>query len=208
MIATDPLSLVFVACILFSGIFLIVMTLMGVGHGHGIHIHAGHAAGHGLHIGGHGHGSVAIHHAGAAPGHAGALPQHPAPGMRVTVPHHTASGAHTTQSAATTPAAPFAHFFETLNLNAVLTFLFFFGLLGYLLLNVGRIGSLFAILFAVVVGVVAAMAFNALIVRMIGEETGRLGNESSDVAGRIAQVSMPIRAGGIGEVIYVGDQGA
>jgi membrane protein implicated in regulation of membrane protease activity len=207
MIATDPLSLIFVVCILFSGIFLIVTTLMGVGHGHGgIHIHAaGH--GHGLHIGGHGHGGVAGHHAGTASGHAGTLPQHPAQGTRVTLPHHASSVAHTAQSAATSATAPFAQFLEAINLNAALTFLFFFGLLGYLLLNVGHFLAVFAIIFAIVVGVVAAMAVNALILRMVGEETGQLGSESSDVTGRIAQVSMPIRAEGIGEVIYVGDHG-
>src|SRR5437868_13779415 len=55
LIATDPLSLVFIACFLFGLLFLLVMTLLGsLGHGHighaGSHAVASHG---GLHVGGH-----------------------------------------------------------------------------------------------------------------------------------------------------------
>ena len=63
MIATDPLSLVFIGCFVVSGAFLILSSLLGFGHGH-FHLghigHAGHAgpAGHGV-----GHASAVLHHA-------------------------------------------------------------------------------------------------------------------------------------------------
>src|SRR5690242_9485887 len=52
MLATDPLSLVFIGCAVFSGAFLIISTLLGAGESH-LHIgHLdGHAGGHDLHVG-------------------------------------------------------------------------------------------------------------------------------------------------------------
>src|SRR5579862_4096475 len=60
LIATDPLSLVFIACFLFGLLFLLVTAFMGnLGHGHGLghgqHIHIGTAHGHGVV---HGHGTT------------------------------------------------------------------------------------------------------------------------------------------------------
>src|SRR5258707_6189730 len=66
MIATDPLSLVFLGCFLFAGLFLVVTTLLGVDHGHaiGFHGHIGH-----VHLGGHGGHTAPV--SGHASGHVG-----------------------------------------------------------------------------------------------------------------------------------------
>src|SRR5690348_8917546 len=84
MIATDPLSLVFLFCVVLSGGFLVISTLLGTDHSdifhagsHAAHIHlSGHAghAGHMGHASGHGaHG--AAHPSGHAGGQAHAAGQ-------------------------------------------------------------------------------------------------------------------------------------
>src|SRR5205809_8148966 len=63
-IATDPLSLVFIACFLFGLLFLIGSAILGnLGHGG-----TGHAASHQFHLPAVGHG--ATHSVGPAVGHA------------------------------------------------------------------------------------------------------------------------------------------
>src|SRR5579885_400099 len=101
MIATDPLSLVFIGCFVVSGTFLILSSVLGFGHGH-FHLghigHAGHAgpAGHGI-----GHASGVAQHA-LPQGHAGT---HTTPAAHA--PHVAAhSGAASTQQAAGAPASP------------------------------------------------------------------------------------------------------
>src|SRR5215831_400796 len=132
MIATDPLSLVFLGCFLFAGCFLIVTTLLGVDHGHGIgfHGHLGHLGhlGHGghVHLGGHAtNGAHAAQVNGHASGHAGGQ------GQADAAP----------SSAGPTPLSSLANVLaDGLNLYSLLALLFFFGLLGYLLRNFTNLG--------------------------------------------------------------------
>lgn len=190
MIATDPLSLVFIGCFVVSGAFLILSSLMGFGHGH-FHLgHIGHA-GHSV-----GHASAVLHHA-LPQGHAGA---HAAHGPHAA----THTGAAHTQQAAGAPASPslWATLATYLNLYAILTFLFWFGLIGYVLHNLTKFGSLSAFVGALLVGVVGAVLVNMAMRRLMGKDDGELTAESSELVGTIATVSMAIRAGGIGEVIY------
>jgi membrane protein implicated in regulation of membrane protease activity len=196
MIATDPLSLVFIGCFVFSGAFLILSSIMGFGHGH-FHLghlgHAGHAgpAGHGV-----GHASGVAHHA-LPQGHAGAHGAH--------APHAAAhSGTASTQQTTGAPASPsfWATLANALNLYVILTFLFWFGLIGFVLHNLTNFGSLLAFIGALLVGVGGAVLVNLAMRRFMGRDYGELTAESSELVGTIATVSMTIRAGGIGEVIY------
>lgn len=197
MVQTDPLSLVFIGCFVFSGAFLLASNLMGLGHGHGLHLHTGH-----LHMGGHAgqlhlgtHGPGAMTHTAAN--------AHP---TRVAVPHHADATTHT--DAAPAPAvSPVARMLGALNLNEVLVFLFMFGVLGYLLHNLAHAGAVATIIVAIFIGVGAAGAVNMLLLRLFGTEVGRLGLDSSQMEGRLATVSLPIRANGIGEIIFVGENG-
>lgn len=216
MIATDPLSLVFVSCVVFSGAFLVLSTLLGAGHSHGPHL-GGHVGGHvGGHLGGHtgshlgGHtagGHAAAHHAAAH--HAAA---HSA--------SHTGANGHTADGQATQAgaAAPIATspwmllsnaFYASLNLYGLLIFLLVFGLLGYLLYNVANIGVMLSLLVPLALAVAVAMGVSMLLARLflMGEHT-ELPPESSQLEGRLGKVSMAVRSGGIGEVIYTGATGA
>ena len=202
MLATDPLSLVFIGCFVVSGTFLVLSSILGFGHGHFFHIgHTGHAGtvGHVGHAGpaaGHavGHASGVIHHA---------LPQGHAAGHSAHVATQS-SASQSQNAAANAQATPpiWATLVGYLNLYAILTFLFWFGFIGYILHNLTNAGSLGAFFGALLVGIVGAVLINIAMSRLMGKDYGELSAESSEMIGTIATVSMPIRAGGIGEVIY------
>jgi membrane protein implicated in regulation of membrane protease activity len=192
MIATDPLSLVFIGCFVVSGTFLILSALLGAGvedlhlgdffHGHDGHVgHVGHAEA--------GHASGVMHHA---------LPQGEAGAQG-----HAAAGeqGHTTQGGQASTSF-LAIVFGFLNLYALLAFLFWFGLIGYVLHNLTNFGSFTALMGALAVGIVGAVLVNMVMSRLMGHDDGALDEDSSDLVGTLATVSLPIRAGGIGEVIY------
>ncbi|HEV2458178.1 MAG TPA: hypothetical protein VGS80_07410, partial [Ktedonobacterales bacterium] len=183
MIATDPLSLVFLGCIIFSGLFLVVSSVSGLGHGHGLHLHlGGHALGH---VAGGGH----VTHVG---GHAATT--HAAPG-------HTAPG-HGALSGASARLSLVAHAFESsLNLYGLLVFLLIFGLLGYLLHNSTNLADVATVVLALAVGVGSAMVVSVLLARLFLLNGPPIATaEDSQLEGRLGQVSMAIREGGIGEV--------
>jgi hypothetical protein len=186
MIATDPLSLIFIGCFVVSGTFLILSSVLGFGHGHfplGHIGHAGHAGPVGHDIG---HASGVAHHA-LPQGHAAA--------------HTGSSSAQQTAGSAASPSL-WATLANTLNLYVILTFLFWFGLIGYVLRNLTNLSTLVAFIGALLVGVVGAVLVNLAMARLMGRDYGELTAESSEMVGTIATISMAIRAGGIGEVIY------
>jgi hypothetical protein len=201
MLATDPLSLVFLGCIVFSGAFLIISMLSGVGHGHMLHVGHATGAGHVAHVGHVGHAGHVGHtghlghagtthaadagHAGHASGHAGA-----------------AGSSATTSPLATLWSSVDASLLGTLNLFSLLAFLFVFGLLGYLLHNATHLLAFFAVLLPLLCGLAAAIAVGSLVSRLFAREVGVLTVEDSQLEGRLGKVSVAIRAGGVGEVIF------
>lgn len=200
MVQTDPLSLVFIGCFVFSGAFLLATTLLGSGHGLRLHTGHVHLGGQGLHGGHISHIGYATHTSTIS--HGSATQQ----AVRVAVPH-----ANTTSSSAqAVPAPPISPILRTLgsiNVNEVLVFLFSFGLLGYTLHNLTNAGAVLTIIAAGFIGTGAAAGVNVLFLRMFGEETGRLGTDSSQMEGRLATVSLPIRPNGVGEIIFLGENG-
>jgi membrane protein implicated in regulation of membrane protease activity len=201
MLATDTLSLVFISCFVVSGTFLILSSLLGFGHGHFHFGHIGHA-GHVGHVGHAGPISHAASHASGVIHHA--LPQGHTAGHATHAAPHT--GTSSGQSASTqAPGNPpiWATLLGYLNLYAIMAFLFWFGLIGYVLHNLTNFGSLSAFVGALLVGVVGAVLVNFAMSRLMGRgDDGVLSQESSEMIGTIGTVSLPIRAGGIGEVIY------
>jgi hypothetical protein len=192
MIASDPLSYVFLACFVFSALFLIISTVLGIGHGHiGI-------GGHGLHL----------PHLGT--GHA-ATPAHIAPAHAMSS-HASVQGAAaaTGTSPNVTPLASLRSLFlGSLNLYSVLILLLIFGLLGYLLHNFTEIGAEISFVFALLAGVGGALLASSLLSSLFFDrETGVLGADSSQLEGRLGKTSMSIRANGIGEVLYTTTEGS
>jgi hypothetical protein len=186
MLATDPLSLVFLGCLLFAGVFLLVSLATGVGHGH--ILHAGHAA-HAGHIGGAGHASAAHTTGHAAGGHAPAHAGLPAAGA---APNPLATLWSTTTGALA----------GSLNLMSALTFLFSFGLFGYLLHNFSRPGPFLTLFLPALFGAAAAVGVGLMLTRLFAVSTGELTVEGTRTEGRIGTVSMAIEPGRVGEVIF------
>jgi hypothetical protein len=90
----------------------------------------------------------------------------------------------------------------SLNLFSVLTFLFVFGLVGYLLHNSTNLGVFLTLFLPVLLGATAAVGVGIVFGRLFSRDVGLLTEENSRLEGRLGRVSMPIRAGGVGEVIF------
>ncbi len=178
-IATDPLSLVFIASFLFGLLFLVATTLMG-SFGHGAHAaHGVHGGAHIGHIGG-GHSTHAVH------------------------AHHTvAKGALAkTQSAVGKfSLATYA------NPTSIALFALGFGFFGYILHDAAGIVLPLTILLSIVGGLIIAALLLALLGRVFGNSEGETVQDVSDRTGLLGKVSTTIQEHGIGEVLYVSPGG-
>ncbi len=183
MIATDPLSLVFIACFLVGLIYFIVTALLGnLGHGAA---HATHAVGHHVdaHIGQ--HTGVHAHTSGHSTGHA-----------QAHASDKTQTSGHN-QSWVT-----------FLNPTSVLFFLLGFGFFGYVFHNiVGLEAPLLVLLFAGLSGMIIALLLLYMITRLFGNSESATEQDVSDRTGLLGKVSMTIQEGGLGEILYVSPGG-
>lgn len=182
MIATDPLSLVFIACFLFGLLFFIITALLGnLGHG------ATHSTGHhtGVHV---------SHHTAAVHGHG---PVH-APST------HTAN---THASTANGSAGGIQLLFSYINITSVMFFLLGFGFFGYLFHNTGHLMSFLTLLLAAISGVIIAALLLVLLSRLFGDSEGATVQDVSDRTGLLGKVSLSIPEHGLGEIIYVSPGG-
>jgi hypothetical protein len=187
MIATDPLSLVFIACFLVGLVYFIVTALLGnLAHGSA---DATHAAGHQIdgHIGQHLGVHTGVH-------------THTATHSSTHAQPHAAQKAHTgghNQSLA-----------SFLNPTSVMFFLLGFGFFGYVFHNiVGLEAPLLVLLFAGLSGVVIALLLLYLITRLFGNSESATEQDVSDRTGLLGKVSMTIQEGGLGEILYVSPGG-
>jgi len=184
LIATDPLSLLFIACFLFGLLFIVVSALLGSGeNGSSSHVvHAG--AGHVGHIGDVGH-----------TGHVG----HDAHGPHV----HVHGTSHATKGAVSNNLSLFAF----INPMSIALFLLGFGFFGYVFHHTADLIFPLTITFALLGGLVVAALLLALIGRVFGNSEGETVQDVSDRVGTLGKVSMTIREGSIGEVLYVSPGG-
>ena len=186
MIATDSLSLVFIACFLFGLLFFIITALLGnLGHG------ATHSPGHhiGVHVGNH---AAAVH----TPVH-GHGPVH-------TPSTHTAN---THASTANDSAGGIQLLFSYINITSVMFFLLGFGFFGYLFHNTGHLMSFLTLLLAGISGVIIAALLLVLLSRLFGDSEGATVQDVSDRTGLLGKVSLTIPEQGMGEIIYVSPGG-
>jgi len=187
MIATDPLSLLFIACFLIGLVYFVVTALLGnLGHG------TAHATGHqvGVHIGPH-NGVHMNAHAAAHTSHA---------------PAHAAAHAHTASNAqASNHNQSLASF---LNPTSIMFFLLGFGFFGYLFHNIiGLEATLWVVLLAGLGGVVIALLLLFMITRLFGNSESATEQDVSDRTGLLGKVSTTIQESGLGEVLYVSPGG-
>jgi hypothetical protein len=181
MIATDPISLMFIACFLIGLFFLLIIAFTGHGHGHGIAHHAGATS----HI-----------------GHAGHM-------THVTHGVHTTS--HTGHSTAQTSThnADGGHFsiLAILNPMSIVLFLIGFGFFGYILHTPKIFALPLTLVFAGIGGLFIAALLIIILNRLFGSATGTTIQDVSDRTGLLGTVNMTIPQAGIGEIIYVSPGG-
>lgn len=194
MLATDPLSLVFLFCFLFGLLFLLAVAFLGhFGHGHG-HATVGHhtGVGHGLVHGFQTHVSDPFHaaHATAIHGNGGT---------------HTANGQHTGGQ-----SSDASHHFSLLalfNPTAIVLFLLWFGFFGYMFHNAANLALPFTIIGAVVGGFIVAAIIISLLDRLIGQSEASTVQDISERTGLVGKVNKTIPANSLGEIIYVSPGG-
>ena len=185
MFATDPLSLLFIACFLIGLLFFIVTAFLGnLGHGFAHHVDIGHHAG-------------GIHTTGAHVTHA----------VSHTTPHtagHTASS-HTTAHNSTQGHDQSLLFF--VNPTSVMLFLLGFGFFGYLFHNTIQFVAALTLALAGAGGIVIAALLLILLSRLFGDSEGATVQDVSDRTGLLGKVSIAIQENGLGEIIYTSPGG-
>jgi hypothetical protein len=194
MIATDPLSLLFIACFLCGLLFFIVTALLGnLGHG------VAHSATHhtSLHIG---HQAAGVHtagtHAPAAPHTIGHTPAHitgQAVGSHSTT-HDSSQGQN--QS-----------LLSLLNPMSIMLFLLGFGFFGYFVHNTIHFVAALTLIFAAIGGVAVAVLLLILVGRLFGDSEGATVQDVSDRTGLLGKVSITIQEHSLGEIIYISPGG-
>lgn len=195
-IATDPLSLVFLACFLFGLLFLIGSAILGnLGHGGG----ADHAASHhfDLHLGGHAQ-SGAPHSVGHTGGtHAVSQGSAHAPGHGVTTQQTTT---HSTQGTTLS-------ILSYVNPTSIVLFLLGFGFFGYVFHNTTGLALPLTLVLAGASGLVIAILMLVMLARVFGNSEGETVQDVSDRTGLLGKVSVTIHENGLGEIIYTSPGG-
>ena len=179
MIATDPLSLLFIACFLTGLVFFIVTALLGnLGHGithstthqgsvmHSTGTHVAHTTGHGTT---HTTGSHGTAHGGAQ-GHNQSL----------------------------------SSFF---NPTSIMLFLLGFGFFGYLFHNTLQVVAALTLTLAGISGVIIAALLLIMLSRLFGDSEESSVQDVSDRTGLLGKVSITIQENSLGEIIYVSPAG-
>lgn len=194
MIATDPLSLLFIACFLCGLLFFIVTALLGnLGHGvaHGATHHTG------LHIG---HPVAGVHttstHASAAPHTIGHTPAH------IT---GQAAGSHSTTHNGS--QGQNQSLLSLLNPMSIMLFLLGFGFFGYFVHNTIHFVAALTLISAAIGGVAVAVLLLILVGRLFGDSEGATVQDVSDRTGLLGKVSITIQEHGLGEIIYISPGG-
>lgn len=179
MIATDPLSLVFIFCFLLGFGFFVATALMGThGHAHGTaHTHLG-----------------AAHH---VLGHAGSHVH-----TQVHQGHTHPAGQQSNQS-----ATERLSLFSYINLTSVALFLFGFGFFGYFFHNATELVIALVFLLALGGGAVISACLLLLFNRLLLSSEGSTELDVADRTGMLGKVSLTIPEKGIGEVIYTSPGG-
>jgi len=185
LIATDPLSLVFIFCFLLGFGFFLAASLMGHGHGHAGHVHI------------HAH-APAVHH---APVHGGGHVAHQASS---TANAHSSTSSATNQQNAQQAQFSLAGY---LNPTSIALFLLGFGFFGYFFHNLTPVAASLSLLLAIVGGIVLAAVLLTLLSRIFANVESSAEQDVVDRTGMLGKVSITIPEKGLGEIIYTSPAG-
>jgi hypothetical protein len=184
LIATDPLSLLFIGCFLFGLLFILISALLGnLGHvsghvSHGVHISTSHAVAH----------------------------------SGIALPHsiHAARIGHAHGSRVSTANASnnfFASFLAAINPISIALFLLGFGFFGYVLHNTALLTLPFVLILAGISGFIIAGLLLLMINRLFGSIAEPVASDVTDRTGMLGRVSITVPENGLGEIIYTSPAG-
>jgi len=190
LIATDPLSLVFIGCFAFGLLFFVITALLGnLGQAHdSTHVATHHVS---IHPGGH----IADTQA-----HAGGHAASHGPAQGTTHAAGITGAANDIQTAVQSVLA-------YINITSIVLFLLGFGFFGYILHNATALLLPLTLTFAGAGGLVIAVLLLVLLNRLFGDSEGETVQDVSDRTGLLGKVSMTIQENSLGEVIYVSPGG-
>jgi len=200
LIATDPLSLLFIFSFLFGLLFLFVTAFLGnIGHGH-------HIGGHHIHVGAHSghHAAPHVHTSHAGHAHAG----HANAG-HVQAAHNGQAGQKAGQPAPATTQAHvnFLSYLGYINPLSLAIFLVGFGFFGYVFHNSTQLALPFALALSGFCGLVIAAMLLITMNRIFGDSEGSTALDVSDRTGLVGKVNITIPENGIGEILYISPGG-
>ncbi len=204
MIATDPLSLLFIGCFLGGLLFTLILAFVGQGHGiahHGVHLDVSHAH------------AVPTGHAGPLPSVSGVhtgthtpIGHVPHAGVPATPAAHTGqTNVHPTSGSV--QQASMHAFLALLNPLNIVLFLLGFGFFGYVFHNTTHFGLPLLLTLSLLCGLVVALALIMLLNRTFGNKSAVTVQDVSDRTGLLGKVSITIPANGVGEILYVSPGG-
>ncbi|GAC1378455.1 MAG: hypothetical protein NVS4B7_11180 [Ktedonobacteraceae bacterium] len=180
LIATDPLSLVFVACFLVGILFLLATALLG---------NLGHA-----HIGSH---TVSQH--GGVPGHGAHVGSYGAA--------QTGQAANTHQTGNTSGQGSSSAILSYINPTSLVLFLLGFGFFGYVFHNTAHLALSLTLMLSSVGGFLIAALMLILLSRIFGDSEGATIQDVSDRTGMFGTVSNTIPENSLGEILYISPGG-
>jgi membrane protein implicated in regulation of membrane protease activity len=174
MFGSDWLANLFLGVFFFGLIFTAVSLLLGFSHIGGLD--GGHAVGHAGHAGGH--------------------------GLNLDVAgHHVHVDTHDLHTHAELPDHDGPGFF---NMPTIMAFLTWFGGVGYILRNSWALNGAFVVVLAALSGLVGGAIMFFLLARWLWPMMSKpLSSADYSLPGTPARVVSPIRAGGVGEIVYV-----
>jgi len=200
LIATDPLSLVFIACLLFGLLFLLATALLGnLGHGHAPIHGTSHSS---LHTGGHAH--IATH-AGASSTHSTHVAVH-GHGTPQAVGHVGQTGGAQHASGHGAQGHTFA-LLSYINPTSVVLFLLGFGFFGYVFHNTAHLMLPLTLVFSAISGIIIAALLLLMLSRIFGDSEANTVQDVADRTGLLGTVSITIPENSLGEIIYISPGG-
>lgn len=124
----------------------------------------------------------------------------------VHVPHaHVPHTAHIPHAGGTGNGAAAAQGGTTVpwwNMFSIMVFLCWFGAAGYLLTKYGTFVTGVVLVLAAICGVVGGALIFLFLTRVLMPHDRELTAEETQIVGAVGRVTAPIRAGGIGEIVY------
>jgi len=183
MIATDPLSLLFIACFLTGLVFFIVTALLG-NLGHGMTHNAAHH-------GGVVHTTTGTHAASNGSAHTSGQ----------TAASHATSHTHSSTQSQHQSALTF------INPTSVMLFFLGFGFFGYFFHTTIPIVATLTLILAAIGGIAVAGLLLILLSRLFSGREESSVQDVSDRTGLLGKVSITIQENSLGEIIYVSPGG-